>query len=202
MSDRIFFFLAALVAITMVGLGLLPALGQRPSGPVSGGGTDYKRIEVSGAQLNRVVAGGDADIELMKADGRTVLRIAAIADTLSEDPLQGPHFILAQDLEVAFAGRPVRVTINARAADKYGAEDMRVHYWAGNGEGSGWQEFPLTREFRDISFEYIPPTRNPGTDPGYDYLAIRPLVPEKERAVFVSSVTLEPLADSSAGASQ
>jgi len=202
MSDRIFFILAALVAILMVGLGLLPMLGQRPTGPVSGGGTDYKRIEVSGAQLNRMVAGGDASIELMQADGRTVLRIGAIAETLSEDPLRGPHFILAQDLEVAFAGRPVRVTITARAADKYGAENMRVHYWAGSGEGSGWQDFPLSRAFQDISFEYVPPERNAGTDPGYDYLAIRPVVPEKERAVFVSSVTLEPLSPNASGASQ
>ena len=35
--------------------------------------------------------------------------------------------------------------------------------------------------------------RNQGTDPGYDYIAIRPVVPEKERALFVSAVTLQPL---------
>lgn len=179
----------------MVLLGLAPAMGQKPSGPVSGGGTDYRRIEVSGQQLNRIVAGGEADIELTRADGMTVLKIGAEVDKLSEDPVQGPHFVLAPDLEVAFAGRPIRVTVNARAADKYGAETMRLHYWVGSGEGSGWEEFPLTRTFTDYSFVYETPPRNVGTDPGYDYIAIRPLVPEKERAVFISSVVLEPLAN-------
>lgn len=194
MSDKVFFLAAFLIAALMVTLGLVPAMGQMPSGPVSGGGTDYQRIEVSGDQLARLVVGGEADIEMTRADGRQVISIGAAAETLVEDPLRGPHFILAPDLEVAFAGRPVRVTVTARAADKYGASELRLHYWAGSGEGSGWLEFPLTREFREISFEYETPARNPGTDPGYDYLAIRPVVPEKERAVFVSSVVFEPLA--------
>lgn len=194
MSDRVFFLAAFLLAAFMVTLGLAPALGQKPSGPVSGGGTDYRRIEVSGEQLYRIVAGGEADIELMRTDGQTVLRIGVAEGMLSEDPVQGPHFVLAPDLEVAFAGRPVRVTVNARAADKYGASEMRLHYWVGSGEGSGWQEFGLTRQFQDYSFEYEIPPRNAGTDPGYDYVAIRPVVPEKERAVFVSSLILEPLA--------
>ena len=89
------------------------------------------------------------------------------------------------------SGRPVRVTVTARAADKYGASEMQLHYWAGSGEGSGWQTFNLTRTFQDYSFIYEPPARNPGTEPAYDYLAIRPVVPEKERAVFVSSITLQ-----------
>ena len=193
MSDRVFFIAAFMVAVFMVVLGLAPGLGEDPSGPVSGGGTDYSRIEVSGPQLSRIVAGGDVDIDLMRADGRDVVRIGALADALSEDPLQGPHFVLAPDLEVAFAGRPVRVTVTARAADKYGASEMRLHYWAGSGEGSGWQTFNLTRTLQDYSFVYEPPARNQGTDPGYDYIAIRPVVPEKERALFVSAVTLQPL---------
>lgn len=191
MSDRVFFIAAFLLAAFMVALGLAPGLGEDPSGPVSGGGTDYSLIEVSGPQLNRIVAGGDVDIDLMRADGRDVVRIGALADTLSEDPVRGPHFVLAPDLEVAFAGRPVRVTVTARAADKYGASEMQLHYWAGSGEGSGWQTFNLTRTFQDYSFIYEPPARNPGTEPAYDYLAIRPVVPEKERAVFVSSITLQ-----------
>lgn len=202
MSDRVFFIAAFFVAVALVGLGLLPALGQLPSGPISGGGTDYQRIEVSGDQLNRIVAGGDADIDMTRADGQTVLRIGATEGTLSEDPIQGPHFMLAPDLEVAFAGRPIRITVTARAADKYGASEMRLHYWVGSGVGSGWETFTLTREFRDISFEYTPPPRNEGTDPGYDYLAIRPVIPEQERALFVSKVTLEPLAAASDGSEE
>ncbi|WP_158085747.1 hypothetical protein [Henriciella aquimarina] len=197
MSDKVFFAAAALVAMVMVALGLLPGVNTLPTGPVSGGGTDYKTIEVSGDQLNRMVAGGEADIELVKMDGRTLLQVGAKIGTLKEDPLLGPHFVLAQDLEVAFAGRTVQVTINARAAEKYGAEQMRVNYWVGAGEGSGWETFPMTRQFRDISFTYDIPDRDPGAAPGYDYLAIRPVVPEKERAILISSITIEPVSGGS-----
>ena len=113
--------------------------------------------------------------------------------------MRGPHFVLAPDLEVAYAGRPVRVTVSARAADKYGASGLRLNYSVGNGTGSGWQRFDLTRQFRDVSFVYELPPRNKGTDPGYDYIAIRPEVPEKRRAVFVESIVLEPLAPASQG---
>ena len=51
----------------------------------------------------------------------------------------------------------------------------------------------MTREFQDVSFEYILPPRNVGSEQGYDYLAIRPEVPEKQRAVYVQSVIFEPI---------
>ena len=200
MSDRLFFAAALLIAIILVALGLLPGFNKLPSGPVSGGGTDYQKIVISGKQLNRMVAGGEADIGLVQVEGRTVLRIEVEAGVLSEDPILGPHFVLAQDLEVAFAERPVRITVNARAADKYGSEGLRLNYWVGNGVGSGWQDFAMTREFRDVSFTYDVPARDPGAAPGYDYLALRPDVPEKQRAIFVSSITLEPLSPQAAGA--
>ncbi|WP_300377593.1 hypothetical protein [Henriciella sp.] len=199
MSDRTFFATALLAAIVMVGVALLPGLNSLPSGPISGGGTDYRRIEVTGEQLNRLVAGGDADIELVKVDGRNVLRIAALHDALAGDPLMGPHLVLAPDLEVAFAGMPVKITVNARAADKYGASGLRLNYWAGTGEGSGWQDFTMTRQFEDVSFIYEPPPRETGKDPGYDYLAIRPEVPEDVRAVFISSIVFERTTASEAG---
>lgn len=199
MSDRFFFPAAGLLAGLLVLAAMAPGFNKLPSGPVSGGGTDYSRIEVKGKQLNRMIAGGESDIELVKVEGKTVLRIGVLAGTLSEEPLRGPYFILAQDLEVAYAGRPVRVTVRARAADKYGAEGLRLNYSTGNGTGSGWQRFDLTRQFRDISFVYELPPRNEGSDPGYDYIAIRPEVPEKQRAVFIESLVLEPLAPASSG---
>lgn len=202
MSDRFFFFGAAVFAGLLVLAAMAPGFNQLPSGPVSGGGTDYSRIVVEGKQLNRMVAGGESDIGLVRVDGKTVLRIGVAADTLSDEPQRGPHFVLAQDLEVAYAGRPVRVTVRARAADKYGASGILLTYSTGKGDGSDWKRFELTRQFRDISFEYELPRRDEGSPPGYDYLAIRPEVPEKRRAVFIESVVLEPLAPASTGDSE
>ncbi|WP_018148888.1 hypothetical protein [Henriciella marina] len=192
MTDRIFFLCAFLAAAVMVAIAVLPGFNTRPTGPVSGGNTDYRRIEVSGAQLNRFVAGGDADISLVRADGEAALRIEVAAATLADDPIRGPHFILDRDLETVFAGREVRITIRARAADQYGAEQMRVNYSVGSAIESGWEKFTITREFADSVFTWTPPERTPGTDAGYDYLGIRPVVPEKQRAILVQSVVFEP----------
>lgn len=193
MTDRVFFLGAFIVAGLMVALGLLPGFNALPSGPVSGGNTDYSAITVSGTQLNRLVAGGDSRISLEQVDGRTVLRIEVEAGALSALPLQGPHFILATDLETVFSGRQIKITVNARAADRHGAEGIRLNYALGNATASGWKEFQMTREFQDVSFTYNVPVRAVGHEPGYDYFAIRPVVPEKQRAVYVASVTFQPI---------
>lgn len=193
MSDRIFFIVAALAGAFMVTLALLPGMNALPAGPVSGGNTDYSRIEISGTQLNRMVAGGESIIELQRVGGETVLYIEADAEALPDDPLRGPHFVLATDLETVFAGRKLRITVNARAADRYGAQGINLNYALGNAEASGWEEFVMTKEFQDVTFEYDLPTKNVGAEPGYDYLAIRPVVPEKQRAILVRSVVLEPI---------
>ncbi|MEM5515767.1 hypothetical protein WNY37_02325 [Henriciella sp. AS95] len=194
MSDRIFFLVAILVAAVLVGLALFPGMNRLPSGPVSGGNTDYTRIEISGKQLNRMVAGAEhTTIELQEVDGQSVLYIEADSEALNGDPLRSPHFVLATDLETVFAGRKLRVTVSARAADRYGAEGIQLDYALGNSQASGWQEFILTREFREVSFDFNIPPRNAGSEPGYDYLAIAPVVPEKQRAMLVRWVTLEPI---------
>ena len=192
MTDRVFFPSALAAAVLLVAIALLPGLGALPTGPVSGGNTDYQRITVSGDQLNRFVAGGDADISLERIDGQTVLRVAVTHDVLSEAPLQGPHFVLDRDLETVFAGRELKVTIRVRAAEEYGAEEMRVNYVVSNDDESGWQILPVTRQFEDTSFTYTLPPRA-DDEARYDYLAIRPVVPEKQRALLISSVTFEPL---------
>ncbi|MGB3624512.1 MAG: hypothetical protein WA989_01705 [Henriciella sp.] len=193
MSDRIFFIVAVLVGAVMVALALLPGMNALPAGPVSGGNTDYKRIEISGNQLNRMVAGGESEIELRQVGGETVLYIETDAETLSAEAQRSPHFVLATDLETIFAGRTLRVTVNARAADRYGSQAIELNYALGNAEASGWQTFLITKEFQDVSFEYDLPPKNVGAEPGYDYFAIRPVVPEKQRALLVRSVVFEPI---------
>lgn len=193
MTDRVFFIIAALVAAFMVTMALVPGLNNLPTGPVSGGNTDYKRVEVSGTQLNRLIAGGDSKISLERVDGETVLRIEIEAGALAEDPVRGPHLVLATDLETVFADREVRVTVRARAANRLGAEALKLNYAVSNATQSGWEEFQVTREFQDIIFTYTLPLRPADSEPGYDYFGIRPVVPEKSRAVFIQSVVFEPI---------
>jgi hypothetical protein len=94
-------------------------------------------------------------------------------------------------MEVQFSGFTVRCTIRARPADTRGALQMEANYSAGRVGDSGWQVFDLQREFQDYSFEYDVPVIE--GEQGVDYLGIRPVVPDKSRALIVESVKFERL---------
>ena len=69
MKDRIFFPLAFLLVVGMVVLAIWPAIGRLPDGPITGDGTNYDRVTVSGQFLNKILAGGDATTELVRNRG-------------------------------------------------------------------------------------------------------------------------------------
>ncbi len=191
MRDHLFFPLALLLAAGMVVLAVLPARGALPSGPISVGNLDYSEITVDGVDLNRIQTGGDADITLVRLGPTLVLQVATRAGALSEDPLLGPHFPLAADIEAQFAGFPVEVTVRARPGLDGGAMQMQANYAARSGQESGWQVFDLKPEFADFTFRYKVPERS--GEPGLDYLAIRPVTPEKRRGILVEHVTFRRL---------
>ncbi|HBH44032.1 MAG: hypothetical protein CME99_13925 [Hyphomonas sp.] len=192
MKDRIFFPLALLLLVGMVLLAIWPAFGRLPDGSVTGDGVNYDQITIEGAFLNKVVAGGDATTELVRdGDGDYLLFIEAQAGMLGPEPEEGPHFQLASDLEVQFSGRRIRSTVRMRPADQRGAMQAKLIYSVGRDGDSGWQTFDLEPEFQDFSFEYIVPDHI--GDQAFDYFAIRPVVPEKTRALLVESIVFERL---------
>jgi hypothetical protein len=191
MRDHFFFPLAALLAGMFVFLAILPGFGRLPDGPMAGDGVNYDRIVIEGPNLNRIIAGGHAVTRLLREDEKYLLYIEEAEDALSEIPELGPHFRLAADIELQFSGRLVRVTIRARPADIRGAEEIMVNYAAGRTGESGWQVLGLQPDFSDVGFEYrVPPVRG---EQGLDYLGIRPVVPDKSRAVIIERVILERL---------
>jgi hypothetical protein len=190
MKDRIFFPLALLLAVGMVVLAIWPAIGRLPDGPITGDGANYDRVTVRGEFLNKILAGGDATTELVRdRNDEYLLYIEAQAGLLGPDVEDGPHFRLASDLEVQFSGHRIRCTVRMRPADQRGAMQAKVNYAVGREGDSGWQVFDLEQGFEDFSFEYVVPTHV--GDQGFDYFAIRPVVPEKSRALVVESVTFE-----------
>lgn len=192
MKDRIFFPLALLVAAGMVGLAVAPGIGRLPTGPVAGDGRDYSRITIEDGYLNKVIAGGNAVTRLENGpDGKKLLYIDVDAGALADDPELGPHFRLAADMEVQYAGFRIRCTVRARPADDHGAMQMQANYSAGRVGESGWQVFDLQPGFQDYSFEYNVPLIE--GDQGVDYFAIRPVVPDKSRALIVEKITFDRL---------
>lgn len=192
MKDRIFFPLALLLVVGMVVLAVWPAVGRLPDGAVTGDGSNYDRVTVRGEFLNKVLAGGEATTELVRnRDGQFLLYIEAQAGLLGPEPQEGPHFRLASDLEVQFSGRLIRCTVRMRPADQKGAMQAKVNYSVGRDGDSGWQVFDLGPDSEDFSFDYVVPQHI--GDQGFDYFAIRPVVPDKSRALLVESITFERL---------
>lgn len=158
MRDRLFFPLAGLLVLLMVGLAAQPGIGRLPTGSVAGDGLNYDRIVIEGAYLNKVVAGGNARTRLQRTPERGyVLEVSAEEGALLDAPEQGPHFRLAPDIEVQFSRRKIRVTVRARPSDDQGAMQMKVNYSAGRVGESGWRQFDLQPGFTDFSFDYDVP---------------------------------------------
>lgn len=191
MQDRYFFPLAAVVAGAFIFTAIQPFAERAPSGPLSGGGRNAEDVTVQGDELHRFVPGNYKGLEIVETPEGKVLRITRLVTEGYEDPRSGPHIVLAADLEYAFESRPVEVIIEARAASDAGASQFEADYFAKNEGESGWVEFDLTHEFKPYSFTFDVPSYV-GTE-GYDYLGIRPVVPDKKRVIEVRSVRIHTL---------
>lgn len=189
MPDKLFFPLTAILAALLVLLALQPAMGALPSGPVSVGDMNYAQVTVRGDDLNRIVGGGEAEIDLIRASEPTHLSIETLAGMLSDDPVLGPHFPLAADLEVQFSGFEVTVTVTAKPGEERGATQMMVNYSTGRDGESGWQVFDLHRDWSSFSFTYEVPVKS--GENALDYLAIRPVTPDKSRSLLISEVRFD-----------
>ncbi len=192
MRDKLFFPLAALLTVLMVFLALQPGIGRLPTGAVTGDGVNYDRIVIEGPYLNKIISGGDARAQLIRQDNTYSLYIEAAADDLVAAPELSPHFRLAPDIEVQFAGRRVLVTARVRPADARGADQIELNYSAGRAGDSGWRAVELQPGFSEVSFEYtVPPFEK--SEAGVDYLAIRPVVTGEPRAIVIDRIVLERL---------
>lgn len=175
-----------MLAALMVLLALSPGAGDLPKGPIGGANSDYKTIIVEGDQLNRIIAGGEGAMGMVDLDGEKILKIEAIAGLQNEDPVRGPHFILDSDLERVFADHEVEITMTIRPSQRKGAHAFQANYSTGRQGESGWQTFDMIPDWREYSFIYRLPVKL--GDNAYDYLGIRPVVPEDYRAIEVKRV--------------
>ncbi|MAP96302.1 MAG: hypothetical protein CMK07_15260 [Ponticaulis sp.] len=193
MNDIIFYPVALLAALAVIAAAALPGKDRLECGSVSGAGTNYQRVTVVGDQLCRLQAAGQVDIEQkMTGDEISSVMITSMAGMLGDRPDRNPHFRLAVDLEQQFAGFEVRITVEAKPGDDQGAEAFEVNYSAGNEGNSGWQVFQLQPGYRAYAFTWNVPVRM-AEEQALDYLAIRPVVPDKSRSVDIRSVTFERL---------
>lgn len=193
MNDIVFYPLAALIALGIIAAAALPGKDRLGCSSVSGAGTNYNTVRVEGNDLCRMKAAGQSDIErILVGDEISSIWISAGAGLLGDRPDRNPHFRLARDLEFQFSDRRIKVTIVAKPASDHGALAFEANYSAGPEGNSGWHTFKLVPEYRAYSFTYDVPLHTTAGET-VDYLAIRPVVPQKTRAVDIKSVTFERL---------
>jgi hypothetical protein len=193
MNDLLFFPLALAMALAIIASAALPGRDRLECGSVSGAGTNYSSVIVAGNDLCRMNAAGQATLDLLKTDDTiTAIRISSGAGLLGDRPDRNPHLRLAADLETQFAGYEVRVTITAKPSGDGGATAFQANYSVGPAGSSGWQTFRMVPDYQDYSFTWQLPRRTQGEN-AVDYLAIRPVVPEKVRSVEISSVRFDRL---------
>ncbi len=191
MKDYIFYPLALCLALAVIAAAALPGRDRLGCGSVSGAGTDYKLVEVDGDDLCRMNAGGQATIKRLTRNGEIeAIRVSSKVGELGDRADRNPHFPLAADLEKYFAGKRIHITITARSSEDWGASAFEANYSAGREGSSDWQTFRLTPNYRDYSFTWDVPPRIV-QELTLDYLAIRPVVPDKQRAVDIRSVVLK-----------
>ena len=191
MRDHFFFLLAGILASIFVLMALQPWAERLPTGPWSCGNcSNPEDALLDGEGLHRFVPGNYDGLQIIQPEGggAPVLRITRQAEEQYENPLSGPHVVLREDLEYAFEDRKIEIIITARSAGGYPAEKFEANYYAKPDGESGWKDFPLTGEFADYSFEFGTPPR--GAITSYDYLAIRPVVPDKHSTMEVKSIRI------------
>lgn len=188
LTDRIFFPLIACIAIALVLLAMQRSESPLPTGSVSGAKTNYLDVRIDGVQLNRFIP-DQMDMSLIPIGDNYILDLSAASGDFPSAVNAGPHFRLAPDLEVAFSGQKLQITVRARASAETGAEAFEVNYLSGPEGSSGWQTFPLTPDFTDYHFQFRAPLAS--QERGVDFLGIRPLVEDGSKPVDmqVESVT-------------
>lgn len=194
MPDKLFYPLMLVIAGLVVASALFPAMDRKPSGSVSFSAEEaqagYQKLVIEGDELYKMVAGGEAEIEFVETPGGLQAMITAGAGMLPDDPVRGPHYRLAADAENVFQDKRVRVTVRAKPGKRRGASQLRMNYSTGRQGESGWIVRDLRPEFSEVSFEFNVPPKDTD-DLANDYLAIRPVVPDKDRQLVIDRIVIE-----------
>jgi len=187
LPDKIFFPLMLIIIASMVWLATHRSGQACPTGSVSGGGTDYNRVEISGTQLNRFIPKQGLKASDCTANSDYVLELRATDASFPAAPDAGPHFRLATDLQAQFSNQKIAITVRARTSPDAGAKTFQVNYSTGPEGASGWQTFALTAAYADYAFEYAVPETQQGQ--GVDFLGLRPIVEGEATGIEIESVT-------------
>ncbi|MEO0607226.1 MAG: hypothetical protein AAFY82_03280 [Pseudomonadota bacterium] len=186
MKDTVFYPVAILLAIGMVAISMAKGWTEPRCGPFGGanGPADYSLIILGGRDLCRMEATFGYELNLAE----DILTIKAEEAALQSDVQNNAHFRLGPDLEAAYAGHNLRVSFTIKPGSDFGAEAFEFNYSSGKPGNTGWTKIELKPEWDTYTAEIEVPRRLIENEIAFDYLSIRPVVPEKSRSIELREV--------------
>ena len=186
LRDSVFYPVIALIVGAMVVSALYLGWRQPQCGPFGGadGPEDYSLIILSGQDLCRVQGAEGYDLELED----NVLTIRADAEANFVDVQENAHFVLGPDLETVYTGYKVRVSLTVKPTSGAGATAFEFNYSAGKAGDTGWIRFDLKPDWDTYTAEIDVQRRLLESNVSFDYISVRPVVPEKIRGIELSEI--------------
>lgn len=153
LRDLYFYPLAAALIAGMVALALSFGGGEALS--------DAEIVEqgwtLEGEALRNLIVSPGTDMDYLDEDGGFVRMRANIAYGADGRPTPGIYAALGPDVERAFAGRTLRITVRARALPPDGLERFDSAYFPIEAAASPWAVFDLSPDWADYSYTFTPP---------------------------------------------
>jgi len=188
MKDRFFYPLAILVIAGIIAFAMLPGRGN--SGPDKGRILTDGYL-LSGEDLKKLTAAPGTIINFVEGETADPL-IVILSTNIPRDmipPSAGVFGVLASDYELAFAGKALEITVNARAGTQNPLEQFDAAYFTSGAGDSGWRNFTLSSEYQDYSFTFSPKHQNGA--PGRDYVGVWPGAEGKNLTMEIKSITIK-----------
>ncbi len=191
MADRVFYPLVILIACGLIAAALAPGPArQREARQELAGAGDS--VVARGATLNNLQTGDGIGFEPgPDEDGPGYIRARASKPS-DVPPLSAGLFLsLSPAQERALAGRPLRVSVVARARGANPAEQFKFGYFvADERKDSGWETFTPTPNFETYSFTFTPEGKT--GEPNPDYVGLWPDADGEGRTLDIAQIAVRP----------
>jgi hypothetical protein len=193
LKDAVFYPLVALLAVLMIGAAMIEGWSQPKCGPFGGadGPADYSLIILNGGDLCRMEAYLGYDLELKDE----VLTIKADETANVASVQHNAHFRLGPDLENVYAGRTLRISLTVKPSDGFGAEAFEFNYSTGKPGDTGWTRFDLKPGWDTYTAEVNIPRKLLESSTAFDYISVRPVVPDKTRSIDLREIRFRRLGE-------
>ncbi len=187
MKDRFFYLVAVIVIAVIIGLALLP--GKRVN-PVTSEDVLAQGYTLSGDGFLRLTTAPGTLVNFTTNSNGEIIHTEMFTNIPKKmaTPSAGVFGLLGPIYEETFSGKPLKITITARAGDEKPLAEFQTAYFSGTAS-SGWQTFALNPEYKDYIFNYTPPKKNKIL--GQEYIGIWPGQEGRSLTMYVKMIKVE-----------